>query len=305
MDIMEKIEEAVRESMILVQSIELTDKCIKIKISENEAPATTFKCVNKPSTEFYLANHQLKIYLNVFKNYLLPNEQGLHDEFVFVKNQKLKELEGNFSDEMERKLKEQILAKPSIEKLFIRMVEVSLEKVDDVEIEYYKIHVQGINQKTGCSEEDRCTITASQKVNSEESEELYDAFRSAVREYLRVGRNHYLAYLEYLKIEREKTLKQYVLSASQGSLFQDFELADHEILYLKQKALQWFPEKQSEILAGTGLEKYLSKTESAENTDRGSADTYEETEPSHSVRWSYLADNPETIAEDDLEGVEL
>lgn len=304
MDIMEKIEEAVRESMILVQSIELTDKCIKIKISEDEAPATTFKCANKPSPDFYLANHQLKIYLNVFKNYLLPNEQGLHDEFIFMKNQKLKELEGNFSEEMERKLKEQILAKPSIEKLFIRQVEVSLEKVDDVEIEYYKIHVQGINQKTGCSEEDRCTITATQKVNSEESEELYDAFRSAVKEYLRAGRNHYLAYLEYLKIEREKTLKQYVLSASQGSLFQDFELSDHEILYLKQKALQWFPEKQSEILAGTGLEKYLSKTESAENADDEFADTADEIEPSSSVRWINLQ-TTETASVDDLEGVEL
>lgn len=277
-DIIRKIREQTLQDVVTVESVTLSDKGIKIKVSENDCPVCTLMCTNKPNVTFINAANYLKPYVNTFKQYNLPNEYQLNQLFEETKKQKFREIRmDKFTEADEKQLKEEILNKPSIEKLFIESVELKSEKKEEMEIFFFLLKVQGLNPVTGAMEKDEVMIYRDNIPRIIGDKQAYEDFRDSIEEYIHEARKHYFAFIKMQELERENTFRRNVLAASQGRLFKLDDLSDFDRNVIGLTAREYFPDK------------FLGEAETS-RTEENDDDT-EETEEqpkSHFVGWSTL-----------------
>lgn len=267
-EIIRKIREQTLQDVVCVESVILSDKGIKIKVSENDGPACTLMCTNKPDVMFINAANYLKPYINTFKQYLLPNEYQLKQIFEEAKKQKFREIRmDEFTEEQEKQLKEEIMNRPSIEKLFIESVELKAEKKDDMEIFYFLMKVIGLNASTGAMEKDEVLIYRDNIPRIIGDKENYESFRDAILAYINEARKHYFAFIKMQETERENSFRRNVLAASQGHLFKMEDLTEFERTVIGRTARDFFPDK------------FLGEASETEP---------KEAEPSTSVKWINL-----------------
>lgn len=243
MDILSKIDELVLDSSIRVLKIEFAKDSIAIMVEELNTPAMTYKCINEADAEFTANLWRIKPFLDSFKMYGLPTEQDLERQFEVEKWEYFRNIpEDEITEDAEDALKKQIMARPSVEKIRIKKIELKQHKnQDDSIIWYYQITCISVNRQTMFMEEDQCVILES-LIPPVPDKKMYGDFQNTLEQFFRCGRNHYLAYIKYLETEREEKKRRYILEASQGNLF-NFDTTDFERSILTPLAKSYFPEK--------------------------------------------------------------
>lgn len=223
MDILSKIDELVLDSSIRVLKIEFAKDSIAVTVEELNTPAMTYKCVNEADAEFTANLWKLKPFLNQFKSYGLPTEQELERKFEVEKWEYFRNIpEDEITEDAEENLKKQIMARPSIEKIRIKKIELKQHKNQDESIIwYYQITCISVNRQTMFMEENQCVILES-LIPPVPDKKQYGDFQNTLEQFFKCGRNHYLAYIEYLKTEREEKKRRYILEASQGKEFDPY-----------------------------------------------------------------------------------
>lgn len=240
--ILQKIEDAVLEDSIKVLSVEFAKDSIRVKVEEFNNPAITYKCVNKPDVNFGLAYQELKPLVNDFKQYALPNETDLEYIFLREREERFRNIsEEDFTEEAEKKLKEEVFSRPSIEKIFIKSIEYKSEMVDNSQVFYYQLKIVNKNIMTLCSEEDQLVLYANFVPKQIKDHKTYELFQAKIDSFFAESKKFYLDFLEELKTKREEKKRLYILEASQGNLFPDLEEYDKKLL--TKQAKEYFPEK--------------------------------------------------------------
>lgn len=291
MDILQKIDELVLDSSIRVLKVEFAKDSIAITVEELNTPAMTYKCINEADAEFTANLWKLKPFLNEFKSYGLPTEQELERQFEVEKWEYFRNIpEDKLTEDAEAILKKQIMDRPSIEKIRIKKIELKQHKnQDDSTLWYYQITCISVNRQTMFMEEDQCVILES-IMPPVPDKKLYGEFQNTLEQFFKSGRDHYLAYIEYLKTERENKKRRYILQASQGELFK-MDVTDFERAALVSLSKVYFPDKFK------GL-----KPETLNISSDGYAEILEEDETEPDEIDTALSD---VLAIDDFSGVQL
>lgn len=243
MDILQRIDELVLDSSIRILKIEFAKDSVAITVEELNTPAMTYKCVNEADVEFTTNLWRIKPFLNQLKSYGLPTEEELKRQFEVEKWEYFRNIpEDELTEDAEENLKKQIMARPSIEKIRIKKIELKQNKnQDDSTVWYYQITCASVNRQTAFMEEDQCVILES-ITPPVPDKKIYNEFQAVLEQFFKSGRDHYLAYIEYLKKEREEKKRRYILEASQGDLF-SFDTTQTERSILLPLAKSYFPEK--------------------------------------------------------------
>ena len=240
--ILQKIDDAVLEDSIKVLSVEFAKDSIRVKVEEFNNPAITYKCVNKPDVNFGLAYQELKPLINDFKQYALPNERDLEVIFERERQERFRNIsEEDFTEEAEKKLKDEVVSRPSIEKIQIKSIEYKAEMVDDSQVHYYLLKIINKNIMTLCNEEDQLVLYANLVPKGIKDHKTYELFQGKIDSFFAESKKFYLEFLEELKSRREEKRRFYILEASQGNLFPNLDEYDKKLLV--RQAKQFFPEK--------------------------------------------------------------
>lgn len=242
----ERIRLSILDDNLEIESVEYnSDKdTIKIKSSYFAMPVSTFVSDNKKvplDVNFILAIEALKPHINYFKDYYLPNEADLKEEFqreMFL--QGFKNLDED-DDEL-RDLKHSIMSKPSVEKIHIKKFEINEIREGDASIPYYSFKVETINRKTNLPQCDELNICCFGVPEQDPEFQNIKIFLLDIKEFLSQSKLHIKEIEKYNKNEENKKERIYIQEMSQGELFAKLNPLDQ--LYIERKKLAYHFEDQ-------------------------------------------------------------
>ena len=244
----QRIRIQVLKDSIQVEAIEFGEKSeVKIKMTELGLSTYVVKCTNSLSMEFAGAYMKLKPHVDFFKQYNLPYERDLIVKFEQEKIASIKKLKGAFDERAEEKLKYKILAEASVEKIFIRKIELKSLIEGDSTIEYYQLTVQTINPRTGFPEEDQLCFNKREMPKDNPEFKSHKQLLDCIDQVYYEAKLHLREFYAYKESLYQKRYNRYMIEASQGNLFKDITTFDKK--YLQDKVVQLkLNEKMDELL---------------------------------------------------------
>lgn len=245
-EIEDRIKRQVINDSLEIESIEFIPGKDEVKIKMTELGLSTYvvKCMNPKNEDLIISYVNLKKHVDYFKEYNLPDEFQLIKKFE--KEKKKHFGKGYFDEKEEEKLKHKILSEPSIEKIFIRKIEICNLIEGDMTIEYYKLTILGINKKTGFFEEDQLCLNKRGVHKDHEEVKAHSEFLELIEKLFDAGKIHLREFYIFKEGIYKKRYNRYLVEASQGKLFSDLTQFEQNYLSKKVSDLSLVKELDSE-----------------------------------------------------------